>query len=225
MFIFWNKFGTQTQAEAFRLETGHNYNFTLNHKINSTVSSPTARSVERIFQFKTILKRDVKFIFIACNEKSKPIFLNNEWKIEKHTHSTLRSMIISNCNTKTFFFFKIFFSNKGENQCDLVIPSNILLSRIGLSAFLTINVLYLVMIILCIWFRNVQPLKSRGMTPMIFLFFGHIVNSSSYPTNFLVKEQYVTYGCFLSAGISNPATAILFLLWTFVREKHFYFKI
>ena len=93
------------QAEAFQLEKSHN-NFTLNHKINSTVSSPTTRSVERIFQFKTILKQDVKFIFIACNEKSKPIFLNNEWKIEKHTHSTLRSMIItSNCNTKTFIFF------------------------------------------------------------------------------------------------------------------------
>jgi hypothetical protein len=153
----------------------------------------------------------MNYIFFACHESIKPIDLNNgTWHLSslgKHTTVNFRDL------------------RKGPNQCDLLPPNPLLFVNMSPYTLVLLSFYYIVLIILCIALRENQPLKSRGILPVLFLLFGYGFNMSTFPAYVFDDEWIATKSCFVTASMTFPIISTLISLLFIVKILCLNFRI
>eukprot|EP01080_Neovahlkampfia_damariscottae_P000519 gene519-8032_t len=91
-----------------------------------------------------------------------------------------------------------------EVYIGLVTVENLYVSAYFVSFFIPI-----ILIIICMWFRNEQPLKSRGMTPFVVLFMSQILVFSQFPSHFFTRQEREEYDCFIDDFYRTPCLIVI----------------
>jgi hypothetical protein len=128
---------------------------------------------------KLIPENEFKYIIFAYREKNPPI-LNDSGFIEFPQHQTI-------------FVSKI---GNGYDKCDIQKFYDVLtLETISVPFFYIGLTVVAVLFVVCMFLRNVQPLKSRGIIPFALLFNYYIFIFSSFTRFYATREFRMRYNC------------------------------
>jgi hypothetical protein len=87
-----------------------------------------------------------------------------------------------------------------------------------LFPFFGLAILYIILIFLCLYYRNEQPLKSRGVFPLIACFFGIwslVVNFTFFVRDFEWRTKYECYFSIISYTATIIPQLIILFLYSF----------
>eukprot|EP01080_Neovahlkampfia_damariscottae_P012362 gene12362-6030_t len=139
------------------------------------------------------LKEDKNFLIFASNSKNRPyISSNGIWTIPKHEFVEIRNLEFE----QKFCFEKDFFPK--------------ILEQLSPVAFFFLLINYIFHGILLVYYKNEQPLKSRGLFPFLSVFSGYWALVQNFIYLFTSLEWRKKYGCiFQDLGYAPTLTSSL----------------
>eukprot|EP01080_Neovahlkampfia_damariscottae_P002392 gene2392-2856_t len=145
---------------------------------------------------KQIYPNSFDHLIIVSNDKEKPYLTEGgQWVIPKHNFVDIRDL------------------KKEENFCfeNSIYP--LVLEQTNIYVFFGFLIVYVILIFLTIYFRNDQPLKSRGIFPIIAVVFGYWSLFQNFGYHFQTLEWRQKYYCFFQGvGYVPTITSQCFIL-------------